>query len=159
MKIQSLVIPGLLLFSVHFALADPSLNVGDPAPAIKVAKWFKGQPVETFGEGSVYVVEFWATWCGPCKKSTPHLSELAKKYDGKARIIGVSIWEAEKTDHAKRLEDVGKFVTTMGDKMDYTVAADVKPGWASSFGTTMSVCHRRSRWNKSLRRAANSCPA
>ncbi|MBN8459909.1 MAG: redoxin family protein [Verrucomicrobia bacterium] len=111
------------------AAAAPALKVGDPAPAIKVGKWFKGQPVEKFDPSQVYVVEFWATWCGPCKKNIPHLTELAKKYEGKARILGISIFEPEKTDHQKRLDLVGKFVTAMGDKMDYIVAADDNDGF------------------------------
>lgn len=111
------------------ASAAPTLKVGDPAPAIKVAKWIKGQAVERFDPGQIYVVEFWATWCGPCIKNIPHLTEFAKTYEGKVRIVGVSIWEARKGDAAKRLEKVEAFVTSMGDKMDYTVAADDDDGF------------------------------
>jgi thiol-disulfide isomerase/thioredoxin len=114
--------------AVLSASAAPQLKIGDPAPSLKVAKWFKGQPIEKLEPGSVCVVEFWATWCAPCKKNIPHLTELAKKFDGKARIIGVSIWEAEKTDHDKRLAKVAKFVEEMGDQMDYFVAADDNDG-------------------------------
>jgi thiol-disulfide isomerase/thioredoxin len=124
MKYKLLVLSGIVLFTLASAFAGPMLKVGDPAPELKVAKWFKGEPVEKFSPGSIYVVEFWATWCGPCKESIPHLTELARQYDGKARIVGVSIWESEKNDHAKRLDGVGKFVTRMGDKMNYSVAAD-----------------------------------
>jgi thiol-disulfide isomerase/thioredoxin len=61
-------------------------------PPLKVAKWIKGKPVQRFEPGKVYVVEFWATWCGPCRRSIPHLTELAKKFKGKVTFIGVSIW-------------------------------------------------------------------
>lgn len=108
--------------------AGPTLKIGDPAPPLKVAKWFKGTPTGKFETGQIYVVEFWATWCGPCLKSVPHLTELAKQFDGKAQIIGVSIWESEKKDHDKRLAAVGAFVTRLGDKMDYNVAADDNEG-------------------------------
>ncbi len=118
------LLPGILLLALASAQAAPKLKVGDPAPPLNAAKWFKGQPVEWFHTNTVYFVEFWATWCGPCKKNIPHLTEQAKKLDGKARILGFSIWESEKTDHAKRLAAVGKFVEGMGDQMDYTVAAD-----------------------------------
>jgi thiol-disulfide isomerase/thioredoxin len=116
----------LLVATAH--AADPKLKICDPAPAVNVAKWFKGQEVPKFEHGQVYVVEFWATWCGPCKESIPHLTELAKAFDGKAHIIGVSIWESEKTDHEKRLAGVSKFVDQMGDKMVYSIAADDNDG-------------------------------
>ncbi|MBC8142886.1 MAG: redoxin family protein [Armatimonadetes bacterium] len=99
------------------------LAIGSPAPKLPVAEWVKGSPV-TLGDGKVHVVEFWATWCGPCKTSIPHLTELAKKYAGKADFTGVSVWE--------RGDDVpGKvkgFVNTMGAQMDYHVARDDAKG-------------------------------
>jgi thiol-disulfide isomerase/thioredoxin len=110
------------------ASADPKLKIGEPAPPIQVARWFKGQPVTRLETGQIYVVEFWATWCGPCRKNIPHLSELAKAFDGKAHIIGVSVWESEQTDHDKRLAAVGAFVEEMGDQMTYLVAADDNTG-------------------------------
>jgi thiol-disulfide isomerase/thioredoxin len=100
------------------AAADaPSLALGDPAPKLAVGEWVKGDKIERFKPGQVYVVEFWATWCLPCKKSIPHLTELQKQYKDKVRFIGVSVWENDQ-------EAVKPFVREMGDKMDYTVAAD-----------------------------------
>ncbi|MFQ3610021.1 MAG: redoxin domain-containing protein [Fimbriimonadales bacterium] len=95
-----------------------TLKEGDQAPPIKVARWIKGKPVEKFEPGKVYVVEFWATWCGPCRQTIPHLTEVAKKFKDKVTIIGVSVWERV------GVEQVEQFVRTMGDKMDYGVAFD-----------------------------------
>ena len=95
--------------------------VGDPAPAIQVAQWVQGVPVTSFQPGHVHVVEFWATWCGPCKVAIPHLNELSQKYAGKASFVGVSVWEKIS---AERPYTVPDFVRGMGDKMTYTVAAD-----------------------------------
>jgi hypothetical protein len=92
---------------------------------LKVGGWFKGTPASDFEQGKVYVVEFWATWCGPCKRLIPHMTELAKADAGKATFIGVSIWEhpTETTD-ASIASMVKPFVEKMGDQMDYNVAAD-----------------------------------
>jgi thiol-disulfide isomerase/thioredoxin len=100
-----------------------SLKVGDPAPAIKVAKWIKGGPVDKLEADKIYVVEFWATWCPPCRTSIPHLTEMAKKYAGKVTVVGVSVYERAPSDEA-RLNLVSEFVKKMGDKMEYAVAAD-----------------------------------
>ena len=41
--------------------------------------------------GKVAIVDFWATWCGPCKDSFPKLDELAKQNQGKVQVIGISV--------------------------------------------------------------------
>jgi thiol-disulfide isomerase/thioredoxin len=71
-------------------LAALSLTIGDPAPALKVSKWLKGTPVESFADGEIYVVEFWATWCGPCRVSMPHISRLQDQYGLAVTFIGIS---------------------------------------------------------------------
>jgi thiol-disulfide isomerase/thioredoxin len=119
-----------LLLSLSLPLsAQVKLKEGDKAPPLKVAKWIKGKSVQRFEPGKVYVVEFWATWCGPCRESIPHLTELAQKFRGKVTIIGVSVWEDPRS---RSLNDylpwVEQFVRQMGSKMDYTVAVDDPQG-------------------------------
>lgn len=98
--------------------AAPTLTVGDAAPPLKIEKWVKGQPVSEFKDGHVYVVEFWATWCAPCRTSIPHLTKLQKELGDKATIIGVS------SSERNGLADVEPFVEEWGDRMAYTVAWD-----------------------------------
>ena len=57
------------------------LTVGDLAPAIDVTHWVKGKPLKGFEPGHVYVVEFWATWCAPCRAVIPHMSDLQEQYE------------------------------------------------------------------------------
>lgn len=99
------------------------LTVGDPAPPLKVEKFVKGDPVKAFKPGHTYVLDFWSTWCGPCRASMPHLTELQKKFDGKITVIGVNIWEAPKYSD-ETLTKVQDFVKQNSEKMGYTVAYD-----------------------------------
>jgi thiol-disulfide isomerase/thioredoxin len=97
-------------------VAQAALKVGDPAPALAGGKVVKGSAVKSFEPGKIYVVEFWATWCGPCRTSIPHITELAKKYPD-VTFIGQSVWENDPSA-------VEPFVKEMGEKMDYVVMMD-----------------------------------
>lgn len=100
------------------------LKVGAPAPPISVGKFVKGEPVKSFEPGKIYVMEFWATWCGPCVDAIPHISELQAKYkDKNLVVIGTSIWERDAAQAG-----VVPFVEKMGDKMNYVVAMDDRTG-------------------------------
>lgn len=55
-------------------------------------EWLRGEPVTGFEDGTPYVLDFWATWCGPCIRSMPHLTEVQKEYqDEGLRVVAVNI--------------------------------------------------------------------
>jgi thiol-disulfide isomerase/thioredoxin len=105
-------------------------QLGDPAAPLHIAEWVKGQAVDLakLKGKQVVVVEFWATWCPPCRASIPHLTALQKKHKDVV-FIGIS---TEKPDVVK------KFVAKMGDQMNYTVAVDnerqTSKGYMDAFG-------------------------
>ncbi len=112
----------LALGTTFSPAAETTLKVGDPAPKLQTGKWVQGDPVKEFQKGKAYMVEFWATWCGPCRVSIPHLNEIHNKFKDKGLIvIGQDCWE---TDESK----VQPFVKKMDDKMTYRVALDDKEG-------------------------------
>jgi thiol-disulfide isomerase/thioredoxin len=60
---------------------------GKPGPALAVDKWWNGQPDIA---GKLVVVDFWATWCGPCVKAIPHMNEIARAYPNEVACVGIT---------------------------------------------------------------------
>jgi thiol-disulfide isomerase/thioredoxin len=116
--------------------AGVSLKVGDPAPALKATRWLQGDEVKKFEPGKVYVVEVWATWCGPCVVMMPHLAELQAEYKGKGvTFIGFST----KTQDAE--EKIAAFVKQRGPKLGYTFAyGDDSDAWMKASGQRGIPC-------------------
>src|SRR5262245_36940884 len=99
--------------------AGERLKVGDPAPRLEVKEFVKGDRVARLEKGKIYVIEFWATWCGPCRAAIPHLTKLQRKHKD-VIFIGVR-------DYERDAKGVKPFEDTMGDKMAYRVALDMVP--------------------------------
>lgn len=90
--------------------------VGQDAPPLVIRQWITENPpdVNTLS-GRVYVLEFWATWCTPCKQNIPHLIEFNKKYKEKGvQLVALS--------QDKSVDLVSRFV--QDKKISYPVAVD-----------------------------------
>jgi thiol-disulfide isomerase/thioredoxin len=81
MKIK-LILTVAALAAVTITSKALALGIGDAAPEINASKWVKGDAVHKLEADKTYVVEFWATWCGPCLEIIPHLTEMAHTYAG-----------------------------------------------------------------------------
>jgi len=115
----------VLLAAVMFALSQTpvarAVDVGEAAPEIKADYWINmpGSAKSLNSEhlkGRLVLLEFWATWCGPCRESIPHLVELKKKYESKGMLL-VALSDEPKSK-------VGPFVEKY--KMPYVVGGGAK---------------------------------
>lgn len=137
MLCRHLILQVLCIFTINLHAQDrarPSLKLGDPAPPLRLRAWLKGAPIENLEKGKVYVLEFWATWCAPCRNNIPRLSVLAKKFRGKVTIASIGVYE-EGIDNFKKIKT---FVDSMGSRMDYAVASEdsnfMATDWLNAFG-------------------------
>ena len=102
-----------------------TLQVGDPAPEFKTGGFVQGKEFSTLEKGHVYVLEFWATWCGPCIGQMPHLSQLSEKYKGKVTFVGLDGLEHKEDDvEPDTMALVKHFMQTHPGRMTYDVAID-----------------------------------
>lgn len=124
---KKFILPLLAVFaaSAAYAQTEITLGVGDPAPAFKVDGHVKGDKISALKKGEIYIIEFWATWCGPCIAVFPHLSELTEKYKGQVTTISVNSWDyrgdADRDAHIKKIEN---FLVKHGDNMRYNIVLD-----------------------------------
>ncbi|OKO84313.1 alkyl hydroperoxide reductase [Bradyrhizobium sp. NAS96.2] len=100
------------------------LRMESPAPPMIVKSWLRGQPLTSFQIGVVYIIEFWATSCGPSVAAMLYLARLQRKYrDSGLEVIGVaSQWRASTTAEP-RIEFDACLTETLS-RLNYRVALD-----------------------------------
>ena len=92
---------------------------GRRGPDMYVSQWLNGTPS---AQGKVVVVDFWATWCGPCIASIPHTNDLAEKFRDDVVIVGIS-----NETSSKFWQGMDKLAASKGINLDtfrYYVALD-----------------------------------
>ena len=88
---------------------------GEPAPAFTLPD-AGGAPVALDKlKGRVVYIDFWASWCGPCKRSFPWMGEMQRKYgDGGLTVVAINV--------DKKREDADRFLK--GASAEFTVVYD-----------------------------------
>lgn len=119
-RIWSGVLAAILCAVTAVAEEPKELLVGDAAPPLTVKKFVKGEPVKSFEKGKIYVLDFWATFCGPCLEAIPHVSELQTEHKD-VIFIGIDVREQgnEELD-----EQVTAVVKKLGAKINFRIAID-----------------------------------
>jgi len=135
MTAHALAVMAITLLTPQPSAAAPSptgsrtvglLSVGEPAPRLSVERWVKGREPLRFGSGSIYVIEFWATWCGPCVAAIPQLTALQRRFQADSVIV---VGCTSRDAWGNTFEAVQAFVNRKADRMGYSIAwlPDSKP--------------------------------
>lgn len=95
---------------------------GKQSPKFGVETWLTDQSAFK-PKGKVLLIDFWATWCGPCRALIPELNEFAKKYKDDVVIVGVS------DESAATVREFMKITP-----MNYNVAIDTKKSMSKVVG-------------------------
>ena len=111
------IVSGLALLALGCSSPEPE-PTGDKLFPPQAAQWndYQGQSVDLRDyEGKVVLVNFWATWCGPCRYEIPALVEMSNEYDPEqVAIIGISI---DQGPAERVLPLIGEFVEAFGHQL------------------------------------------
>jgi len=135
---SSAILPLLALATCALAQDEappPALLPGSEVSpdALASSDWIQGAAPAKWEQDKLYLIECWATWCGPCIAAIPHVNGLHKEFAKKGvRVCGMNVWEEGR-------DKIAGFVKDQGDKMSYPVAytgpdSAFEKGWLKAAG-------------------------
>jgi cytochrome c biogenesis protein CcmG/thiol:disulfide interchange protein DsbE len=123
-KMQTLKLGAAVLALSALAMPSHALESGQSAPAFTLNKMGGGAITAADLKGGLVYLDFWASWCGPCKHSFPWMNEMQAKYKDKGfKIIAINL--------DQNSADAEAFLKTT--PASFTVAFDAKGETPSKF--------------------------
>lgn len=114
-------------------LATPgTLTVGDPAPPLVISEWLSGDAVDAFAGDRIYLIEFWASWCGPCVASLPRLDALARRHGDRLVAVALTTLD-EDNDRSAIRRTINAPDTAWGNAPAFRVAIDAGSQTADAY--------------------------
>ncbi|TYO61059.1 UbiA family prenyltransferase [Bradyrhizobium hipponense] len=99
-------------------------RVASIVPPIEAESWLRGPPLTSFQPGKVYIIEFWAAWCGACVAAVPNLMQLQERYkDSGLEIVGVAASERASTPDEGRSR-LNAWLTKNFPNLNYRIVFD-----------------------------------
>lgn len=127
--IPAVVVAGLWVVAAARSPEDPgaAVELSGPMPEIDGPALLGGEVTPAAYRGKVVVVNFWASWCGPCRQEQPGLQRLSEEYEGRVQFIGVNF----KDDPAAARAYIDEFAVTYPSVQDSTgrIAHDFQIPW------------------------------
>ena len=74
---------------------EPMVNIGQPAPSFKLPDLHGREIALEKFKGKVVLLDFWATWCNPCRMTMPVVEKLSKEYPDDMVVLAVNMMESE----------------------------------------------------------------
>ncbi|WP_293914646.1 redoxin domain-containing protein [Deinococcus sp.] len=118
--------------------------LGKPAPTFALATLDGGQLSSAQLRGQPLLLNFWASWCVPCRDEAPLLRELSEKQSGKLRVVGVLFDDKDKKGMRKFIADYGLSYPNLLDSelktaIDYGIGGVPETIYVGADGLVKSV--------------------
>ncbi|MBI4313939.1 MAG: TlpA family protein disulfide reductase [Candidatus Omnitrophica bacterium] len=124
------VLSSALLSAPVWAAAKASAPARKEAPRTRVTT-LAGQPWDLAAQkGKAVIIDFWATWCPPCREEIPHFIALYSKYQPRVEILGIALDEAGR-------RPVDAFVKENG--VNYSIAMGQDGVLANAYGGVRGI--------------------
>ena len=133
LPLGSLLLPIAALAAALVAAPAGATEAGQPAPAFALPN-AKGDTVSLERmRGKVVYVDFWASWCGPCRRSFPWMNKMQQKYGARGLVVvGVNV-DKKRGDAERFLAQIPASFTIVFDEAGTTPAAYGVKGMPSSY--------------------------